>query len=217
LKYLNITNNICRKYWAKLEIIQYITIAYHALAQDDYTHCHNQAANTVHQELAIKWWLRKGWPMPCYKYEPQSMSENSHYVLHYDRSLITDRTVHNNRPNTVKLDKMITQAYLIDEAIPKSQTSRHLHQEAPPVYRLQRRAHKNAENYSRQITWKFKTACFSLSLYILMQKAVMLNTCHLVWKSLAEKWIRSARSVRTLLFWEVGKPLWSKESGRWWW
>jgi hypothetical protein len=51
-------------------------IACRALAQGDYTHRHNQVANIVHQELALKRGLSNGPPMLCYKYEPQSVLEN---------------------------------------------------------------------------------------------------------------------------------------------
>jgi predicted amidophosphoribosyltransferase len=79
LKDQNITNNICRKCREKLETIQIITGACHAPAQGDYTHCHNEVANIVHPELAIKCGLSKKPPMPYYKYEPQSVLENSNY------------------------------------------------------------------------------------------------------------------------------------------
>jgi hypothetical protein len=49
-----------------------------------------------------------------------------------------------------------------------------------------------------------------------VQKAVILNTCHIVRKGLVDQWIRSAWSVRPVLFWKTAKLLWSKECG-WWW
>jgi hypothetical protein len=52
-----------------------------------------------------------------YKYEPQSVLENSHYKLYYGRFIITDRTIHNNRPDIVILDKTIKEACLMDGAI----------------------------------------------------------------------------------------------------
>jgi len=36
-------------------------------------------------------------------------------------------------------------------------------------------------------------------------------------KFLAEQCIRSAWSVRSILFWEPAWLLWSKEYGWWWW
>jgi hypothetical protein len=48
------------------------------------------------------------------------MLENSNYKLYYDSSIIIDRTVHNNRPDTVINDKTTKDAYLIEVAIPSS-------------------------------------------------------------------------------------------------
>ena len=60
--------------------------------------------------------------MPYYKYEPQSVSEDSqlYTVQYYTRYIITDRTVHNNRPQIVIFDITIKQAYLIDAATSNS-------------------------------------------------------------------------------------------------
>jgi hypothetical protein len=50
----------------------------------------------------------------------QSALENSNYKLHYDRSIITARTVHNNRPDirVVILAKTTKETHSIDVAIP---------------------------------------------------------------------------------------------------
>jgi len=63
------------------------TSSCHALAHSDYIH-HSQVASIVCEELAIECGLSKGWPMTYYKYEPQSMLENSNYKLYYDKSII---------------------------------------------------------------------------------------------------------------------------------
>jgi len=52
-----------------------------------------------------------------YKYEPQPVSENSYYDLYCDRTIRTDLTVQNNRPDRVLLDRIIKEAYLIDVAV----------------------------------------------------------------------------------------------------
>ena len=64
------------------------------LGQGDYKHRRYQVANIVHQELAIKFGLSKGPPMLYYKYEPQSVLENSGCKRYCDRYIMTDRTVH---------------------------------------------------------------------------------------------------------------------------
>jgi len=48
--------------------------------------------------------------MLYYKYESQCMLGNSIYKLYCDRSVITDRTIHNNSPNVVMLDKTTIEA-----------------------------------------------------------------------------------------------------------
>ena len=50
--------------------------------------------------------------------------------------------------------------------------------------------------YSKQITRKSKNYDVHPALYILMQKAVILNTCCIIRTFLAEQWITSAWSVR---------------------
>jgi hypothetical protein len=113
-------NAICRKCRETSETIRHVTGACYAIAQGDYIYRHNQVANIVHQELAIKCGLLKGPSTPYYKYDPQSVLENSNYKLYYDMSIITLRTIHNNRPDIVIVDKTIKEAHLIDIAIPNS-------------------------------------------------------------------------------------------------
>jgi hypothetical protein len=103
----NITNNTCKKCREKSEPIQHITAAYRALAQGHYSHRHIQAASIVHKDSAIKCGLSGGKPTTYYKYEPQSVSDNSHYKVYLGRSITTNRTIHNNTQDTVMLDTMI--------------------------------------------------------------------------------------------------------------
>jgi len=73
-------------------------------------HNNNQLVN---QELADKCGLSEGPSVLCYKCEPQSVSENSRYKPSYDRPIITDRSIDNNRPDVVVFDKTVKEAYLI--------------------------------------------------------------------------------------------------------
>ena len=47
-----------------------------------------------------------------------SFLENEDHKQYYDRSVVTDRTVHIYRANTVMLDKTTKEAHLIDVTIP---------------------------------------------------------------------------------------------------
>ena len=123
------------------------------------------------------------------------MLENSYYTLYYNRSVTTDRTILNNRPDTVIHDKTIKEAYLIDVAIPNSHN---LHNTI--IEKLQKYIDLKEELIR---IWQLKTAYIiplvlsttgiipneSLkllnlrpALYIVTQKAVILNTCHIVRK-----------------------------------
>jgi hypothetical protein len=147
----------------------------------------------------------------------QSALEDSNYKLHYDRSVITARTVHNNRPDirVVIPDKTTKETHSIDVAIPNS------HNLSTITEKLQKYTDLK-EEFVR--IWKLKmvyTIPLVLSttgtitnklheilelnnlhpaLFILMQKAVILNTCRIIRKFLAEQRIRSVWSVRPYCF-----------------
>jgi hypothetical protein len=55
--------------------------------------------------------------MPYYKYIPNTILENETFKLYWDRSLITDKTIHNNRPDITLVDKLSKTVYFIDIAI----------------------------------------------------------------------------------------------------
>lgn len=119
VKSVQAADDRCRKCREQSETIQHITGGCSALAQSDYLYRHNQVANIVHQELAFKCNLVKD-KLPYYKYKPSPVLESASFTLYYDRSIITDRAVHNNRPDIVLLSKFGKKAYLIDIAVPNT-------------------------------------------------------------------------------------------------
>jgi len=46
--------------------------------------------------------------------------ENGKYKLLFDRAIVTDRTIHHNRPDIVLVQKQEKRAYLIDIAVPNT-------------------------------------------------------------------------------------------------
>jgi hypothetical protein len=74
----------------------------------------------VRQELTIKCDLSEGPPTPYHKHEQQSALDDSSYQLYSDRSMTTDRTIHNSRLDVVMLDKTNNEEYLMNVAIPSS-------------------------------------------------------------------------------------------------
>ena len=82
MKALKLAEDIYRKCRDKIETIQHITGACHALTQGDYTHYHHPVAKNVHQELTMKRGPYKRLPMPYFKYEPLPLLKDLiHYTL----------------------------------------------------------------------------------------------------------------------------------------
>lgn len=52
--------------------------------------------------------------------KPQIVLENTSHKLYYNRSILTDRTVHDNRSDIILQDKIHKTTYLIDIAIPNT-------------------------------------------------------------------------------------------------
>ncbi|KAL0841160.1 hypothetical protein ABMA28_014906 [Loxostege sticticalis] len=120
LKDRTLRNDLCRKCNNKPETIQHITGACITLTQNDYTHRHNQLVNIIHQKLVLKYKLLNDHHTPYYKYTPQNVIENPKYKLYYDRTILTDNTIYNNRPDITFVDKDNKHTYIIDIAVPNT-------------------------------------------------------------------------------------------------
>jgi hypothetical protein len=136
--------------------------------------------------------------MPYYKYIPNTILENETIKLYWDRSLITDKTIHNNRPDITLVNKVSETTYFIDIAIPNNHN---LH--AKYAEKLAKYSELSIEIEDQ---WKMDTvatipvtlstngiipktlhkALNTLSLhpntFIELQKATILNTCSIVRK-----------------------------------
>jgi len=79
------------------------------------------------------------------------VAEKCNCKLYCDRSIITDRPIHNNRPDRVILDKPIKGAYLIDIAIADSHNLR-----STITEKLQKYTDLTEELIRK---WQLQTAC----------------------------------------------------------
>uniref|UniRef100_A0A2H1VMW0 SFRICE_006526 n=1 Tax=Spodoptera frugiperda TaxID=7108 RepID=A0A2H1VMW0_SPOFR len=113
-------NDKCRKCHRAAETIQHITSACPNLAQTDYTLRHNQVARIIHQKLAIKCNLLPPKVEPYYQYSPKPVLENQSHKIYYDRAILTDKTIHYNRPDITMIDKQKKHTYIIDIAVPNT-------------------------------------------------------------------------------------------------
>jgi hypothetical protein len=112
--------DICRKCHSSTETIQHITGACKSIVQTDYKHRHDQVAYIIHQKIAQSYKLIADKLVPYYKYSPETILEDTNVRLYFDRAILTDRTIHYNRPDITLLDRLNSKALIIDIAIPNS-------------------------------------------------------------------------------------------------
>lgn len=195
----NLPNDTCRKCNSSSETIQHITGACKSIAQTDYKHRHDQVANIIHQKLAHQYKLVDT-VVPYYKYNPETVLENTTTKLYFDRALFTDRTIHYNRPDITLINKVNNTGFLIDIAVPNTHNLQttiaeklskytELKDEITRLWRL----HKviivpivisSTGVIPKQLHQSLSSLNLPPNTYHLLQKAVILNTCRLVRKFL---------------------------------
>lgn len=193
-------NDLCRKCQSKPETIQHITGACISLTQNDYTHRHNQLVNIIHQKLVLKFKLTSDPHTPYYKYIPRSVLENLSYTLYYDRTILTDHTIYNNRPDITFVDKNNKHTYLIDIAVPNTNNLQstisekirkytELQQEIKRVWKMDNVTIvpiviSTTGVVPKALLNSLKILDLPKFTYITLQKAAILNTCRIVRKFL---------------------------------
>jgi hypothetical protein len=68
------------------------------LAKNTYRHRQDRRRQIFYEELAKQLHLLEEPYSPYYKYKPQDVLENN-YKLYWNRTLLTDKTVHFNQPD----------------------------------------------------------------------------------------------------------------------
>ena len=193
-----ITNDKCRKCHSQPETIQHITGACTTLTQTDYTHRHNQVANIIHQNLALKHKLIQDSHTPYYKYVPELVLENTTHKLYYDRAVMTDKTIHYNRPDIILTDKDNKVTFLIDIAVPNTHNLQktigekinkyaELKEEVTRIWRQEKVyvvpiVVSTTGVIPNHLHHSLKLIDLKDSIFITLQKAAILNTCRIVRK-----------------------------------
>lgn len=119
VKDTNTPSDTCRQCANAPETIQHITSGCSMMSATDYTHRHNQVAKIIHLKLALHHKLLHS-KTPYYEYNPSGVIENDDCKLYWDRSVITDRTIHANRPDIILTMKQQKLTYLIDVTVPNT-------------------------------------------------------------------------------------------------
>lgn len=190
-------SDICRKCHKPGETIEHVTAGCSFLSNSAYLARHNQVAKIIHQQLAIKQKLTQN-AVPYYKYTPNPVLENESSVLYWDRPIRTDKNVDFNRPDIVLIDKEQKTGYIIDIAVPL--TTNLIQTEYQKIDKYQNLAIELKSNWKLEniniiplvvsvegvVSTRLPNYLEKLHLpqYIskIMQKAAILQTCHLVRK-----------------------------------
>lgn len=195
----NAVEDICRQCHKSEETIQHITSGCTAITNTEYKQRHDQVAKILHQKLAIKYKL-KTQKEKYYQYEPRAVLENAKHKIYWDRTIITNKTMKHNRPDITLIDKAHKIVYLVDIAVPNSNNVQKTCEEKKAKYKELADELKEQWKLNKVITLPIvisstgiipKTIHSSLheldiskNTYIEMQKAVIINTCHIVRKFL---------------------------------
>ena len=116
LKEKNVSD-LCRLCNQSSETIQHISSSCTALSNTEYLNRHDLSAKILHQYLARKYCNIKD-STPYYKYQPKAVIETDTIQLYWNRPIITDKTVINNRPDIVLKDKASKIVTIIDVSHP---------------------------------------------------------------------------------------------------
>ncbi|KAJ0173873.1 hypothetical protein K1T71_011022 [Dendrolimus kikuchii] len=149
---------------------------------------------------SLKHKLNKEPYTPYYKYKPPTVLENTTHKLYYDRTILTDHTVHNNRPDITLIDKENKHTYLIDIAIPNTHNIQSTITEKIRKYTELQEEVKRLWNMhkvtivpivvsttgviAKDLSLRLEILGLPKHIYISLQKAAILNTCRIVRKFL---------------------------------
>jgi hypothetical protein len=92
------TDELCRRCGKESETIQHITVAREKLAPFEYVKRHDGLAKIIHNKLEEAAELIED-KSPRYNYTAASVLENENFKLYWNRSILTDKTIHFNRPD----------------------------------------------------------------------------------------------------------------------
>lgn len=210
IKDANQPTDLCRHCNNASETIQHITGACKSLAQTDYKHRHDQVASIIHQHLAHKYKLIDEM-IPYYKYKPEVIIENRNQKIYWDRTIITDKTIHYNRPDITVHDKINKTVYLIDIAIPNSHNIQTTISEKLSKYQdlaIEIKNQWKAQTVHivpivlsstgvvpKSLTQSLNTLHMPNHTLHMLQKATILNTCRITRKFLTSSTLSSTFSI----------------------
>lgn len=117
MKSANSPEDVCRMCGCKNENISHILSSCTSLASSEYLHRHNNVAKILYIELLKKFGIKTVQDR-YYLLNPEPVVENEQVRIYFDRTLYTPSTIEHNRPDIAVVDKLANKALLIDIAVP---------------------------------------------------------------------------------------------------
>lgn len=204
LKYIvrdpSITDDRCRMCRTTAESIEHIISGCSALAANEYTRRHDNVGKIIYQQM-----LKQIQPNhniePYYSFTPQSVITTDTHTLYWNRSIITDRAIPNNRPDIVLTNKTEKTTYLIDIAVPGPENTEKKRREKIQKYLPLSNEIKEIWDQEKVVIIPIiigamgeipkalypalETLNIEKNIYLQMQKTVIIETCSIVRKFLS--------------------------------
>lgn len=119
VKDTTLENDTCRWCGTKSETTQHLMAGCSTLTQTEYTPRHDNMGKILHEAIENKA-FRTGNSKGYWKYKPESVKENTEHALYWNRSILTDKHIPHNRPDTIIWNKREKSVHLIDYAVVNS-------------------------------------------------------------------------------------------------
>lgn len=197
IKDVNIKDDKCRICGKYGETIQHITGGCSVLAPIEYKRRHDDVGKIIHHALAVKYKLHSP-GLFDHKYSPPNILQNQNFKLYWDRSILTDRTTHANRPDLLLWDLSQKKVWIVDFAVvndnnlestknTKIQKYRELSQNLKEQWRLKQvtmlpMVLSTTGIIPKSLKDSLEKLELSPALIAKVQKAAILNTCTIVRK-----------------------------------
>lgn len=190
-----VESDLCRRCKRGTETIHHIIGGCQAIAQREYKFRHDQVGKIIHQELALKYKLKEH-KVNYYQYEPTVILKNENYEMYWDRTIITDRRLDHNRPDIVVKKEREKEVLLIDIAISNNNNLEQTYREKINKYidlsfeikemwkcervRVIPIIMSNMGLVPKSLFKSLEELDLKPQNYQIIQKSVVLNTCHTV-------------------------------------
>ena len=171
-----------------------------SLSESTYHGKHNKLAKIIHQQTAIQNELLDRNILSYYRHTPELVLESANKILYWNRSIITDKTVAFNRPHTTLIERQSKTALVTDVAVLLSHNLAKTEAEKITKYENLALEIKNIwkinnesiyplvisaeEMVTRNFLKYLENMGLTKNILRVEQKAVQLQTCHIVCKFL---------------------------------